>query len=423
MIIFANIGGFVIRENDDEPFYNQWGTNEPSFYQVFGTHEINVLPGNIPAANSNQFLFNGMLRYKIPFGNAKLIYLHDHHKYQDNTQPIRWLFNQSHIPEVIDHAHIFSAQFESQLPARIKSKLQFEMSSMRSKTMDPVQKDDFLNYSDLRTAFENTGTPSESYYWMLPYTNVHGFYFDWEDAILADYTKRTEDALTFSTHFEKTIRSNQLRTGVSYKSSQHRYYHMNHGVQTELGRYGTAVFADTLQLISYFNKSYGYDMFGNSINGDEHWFDGPRKPVIYSLYLEDEINADESTFTIGLSYKKINTGAYRDRSLTNPFYYRTSSQFALINSRYDKDKYFSYFLPYAAWTLHQNNRLRHKLVYKKSVSLPKLEDVYMSRGEKSLRIPVVFLTPSQKAQTPIRLFPKISTCKPIFYHPSFCGCI
>ncbi|KAA3612683.1 MAG: hypothetical protein DWQ05_18720 [Calditrichaeota bacterium] len=114
------------------------------FSEIYGTNQIVVKPGNIPAAKSDQWLFNGMLKYDASFGLAKLIYLDDKKTFQANDTPIRWLFNQSRIPETTDHTRVVSAQLDFKLPLGIDSHWQADYFSSKSKTWDPLQEDDFF---------------------------------------------------------------------------------------------------------------------------------------------------------------------------------------------------------------------------------------------------------------------------------------
>ncbi len=103
------------------------------FTAIFGGNQIVLQPGNIPAANNDQWLFNGMLKYQSQLASAKLIYLADKQTFQANNVPIRNLYNQARIPEISEQTQVISAQFDSKLPFAVESHLQFDYFSSSTK--------------------------------------------------------------------------------------------------------------------------------------------------------------------------------------------------------------------------------------------------------------------------------------------------
>ncbi|KAA3612687.1 MAG: TonB-dependent receptor [Calditrichaeota bacterium] len=393
------IAGFEMEHFDDHyrkfwPGFTLGGSEKPleidpasvvprTFEEVFGTDKIVVKPGNVPAANSDQWLFNGMLTYKTSSGLAKLIFLEDKRTFQENDTPIRWIFNQKRIPETTDHTRVISAQFDAIMPFGIKSHLQADYFSSKSKTWDPLQKNDFLNYRE-DEAFENIGLSWGEYKWSSPaYSRVSGFFFDWDEALLTNYQKREETNLTLKFDIERSFNSNKLKSGLSINHGTHRYYRMLNSLQVSLRRDELTFPGETFTTAMYYVTNYGFNLFGEKIDNSTSWSDGPRKPQQVEIFLEDEIRFDQSIFTFGLNYLKINTGAYRYPSLNDPIFYTTGDQFQNSGNDYDKDKIHNYFLPNFTWHFEQNNRLTYQLQIARSASLPKLDTIYMGKGEKN----------------------------------------
>ncbi|KAA3612686.1 MAG: hypothetical protein DWQ05_18735 [Calditrichaeota bacterium] len=355
------------------------------FSEIYGTNQIVVKPGNIPAAKSDQWLFNGMLKYDASFGLAKLIYLDDKKTFQANDTPIRWLFNQSRIPETTDHTRVVSAQLDFKLPFGIDSHWQTDYFSMKSRTRDPLQENDFLNYNQ-DNAFIEIGIPPDEHW--RSYSQIYGYDFNWNGAIISDFYKYDERRVKFSFNVVKCNKITKFKAGAYIENNLHRKFSLPSNIFS-FDNFNSLFDVENQNKLIEFStfSNWGYDWFGEEIEEADYWNDGPRKPQNLGVYLENSFEMDNSLITIGLQYASFKTGALQIPSLKSPpfndFNRETLDYDYPPSSDFDSNNKKSHILPKLNWIYKYKPNSFISLFYGRSATMPKLDDLYLSKGERN----------------------------------------
>ncbi|MGA9117870.1 MAG: carboxypeptidase-like regulatory domain-containing protein [Bacteroidota bacterium] len=132
---------------------------------------------------------------------------------------------------------------------------------------------------------------------------------------IAGFEKRSQTSIGGRVDFTMQLKQHEVKVGGSYQ----RYTIREYNPSSELSWYRLqkeATSADQLELElmkigGTGSNTYGYDVFGNQINGDvikngAFYYMGPRHPGFGAAYIQDKIELSDIILNIGLRYDYIN---------------------------------------------------------------------------------------------------------------------
>ena len=132
---------------------------------------------------------------------------------------------------------------------------------------------------------------------------------------IAGYEKRSQQSLGGRIDFTAQLKQHEVKVGGSFQRYTIREYNPN-GPLTWYRLQQEATSADQLELElmkigGVGANTYGYDVFGNQINGDviknnAFFYMGPRHPTFGAAYVQDKIELSDIILNIGLRYDYIN---------------------------------------------------------------------------------------------------------------------
>ena len=306
--------------------------------EILGVDKIEILPGNIPNANSDLFALNGVINATVAAVDVSVIGLYNWRKKQLNGTPIRDVFNSKRIPVSEEHAGVLSCQIEYTAPFNIFTHTQIDYLTTQQKTYDPLFGDNFMRYRDsLAIVSEGLmwGTQDEylnsiyySYLLGPDEMNFNGFLFRKPGDLLTGYSKSKEDRISFSMSAKKRMKNHLFEIGGAYQQSTIRKFSINNHFQYVMYYFHRPenVSAGSLDHKLYMRNygevdAYGYDVYGTKIDEDNRVMEGPRQPRHYSFFVQDAFSLNKMDLVLGLRYDNYSSDALRLIDPANPGFY------------------------------------------------------------------------------------------------------
>jgi len=261
---------------------------------------------------------------------------------------------------------------------------------------DPRFGSDFMKYQDslANAPFGDTREWRRRYRGPLAYSVGYNFGFTAPGTPINSYFINSQRQLQGSLDFVSQVTKNwELKVGGRYESWLMRQYNIGDiaaGLELLNGTNGRT--PTTLQgearRVQWARQAgvnnYGYDVFGNKVDGDVTAKDAPNKPIFGSAYVQNKFEYRDLVVNVGLRYEYFDP---RTRSFADPQNYLATS--------YDQDldvvkeetlgegASFDYVLPRLNFSFPVTDRTVFYAQYGKYVQMPSLNNFY--RGLISLR--------------------------------------
>ena len=364
---------------EDEFFTGQ------TLQEVVGTEELVVSPGNIPEAASLRYTMNGLITADYSPLKLRLVSALNWHEEQQNSTPIRNMFNLERTPEQKQSAGFISLQADYSGSRDWQGNLQFDYLRSSEKTFDPVFEDNFLFYLDSLATVERglnyvpeSGTFHGDFY-------IHRFPFSRPGELQATYSKSEENYWGFSGAVQKKFGDHQLKLGGAFQRRTLRQFSINSlgqymGILQEFG--GDPGSLNEAELLRVRNggdvRTIGYDVFGNEINKSDEVQDAPRHPQKYSLFLEERFQSQSVLLNFGIRYASFASDALGFSDPVNPEFKRDS--FYGFNPLPSSLASQSFILPRFKAAFFVDEQLSFQFQFGKFVQQPRLRDQYSSRA-------------------------------------------
>ncbi len=230
-----------------------------------------------------------------------------------------------------------SGRFEHQLTNYLRYSVDAGMSRKHSERYDDYFGNDWRKWSDsLAVARHTNGRVQYQNSWRSEYDySINGFSFERNGSLNNPwYFKQDQRALFGRLDLQAALGSHRIRLGLDARSYLMRNYEVNTiDVKYLTERYGSESFFPDMWLRELQEAhNFGYDALGHKI---EKGFNGPKKPLFASAYLEDRIIHKNAVFTFGLRYDYFDTD---DNVLLNPGSPKVNEAERLISDDGWKDK-------------------------------------------------------------------------------------
>ncbi len=269
-----------------------------------------------------------------------------------------------------------------------------------SEAMDPLLRDNWQVYGDSvanaqvgavwnRTARDITTKRMGRYQQPTPY-DIFGFQFSAPNDVIAGYSKTKREILNFgaafSTEFDKI---HSIKIGGELSTYTLRSYALSAG---GAAGYANAVYSNGLltnpktleQLLILRTNGYGYDLFGNEVNGDFNASGGvldagllaPKRPLFAGAYIEDKITYKDLILNVGLRYDYFDVDNLTLKDVTRPELAVDFNTNEINPAGLEKTPTFSAVSPRLGFSFPVTDQTVFHAQYGKFVQQSRLRDMY-----------------------------------------------
>jgi len=211
----------------------------------------------------------------------------------------------------------FSASVSHVLSDKLFYKVTAGFFFTNSEVTDPYLGADYWSYGDsLANAKAGANTSNFSSRYVNPiFKTFYGWSFSQDGLVSTNYSKNSTAGLSGRLDFTWTPnKQNYIKAGVDLKQSNIRNWSISRAggqrsfafaLNNEMEKLTNPTAAQVNKikrdiLYLYGINNYGYDLFGNSIDGDGLY--APHKPVELGVYLQDKIELDNLILNVGLRW-------------------------------------------------------------------------------------------------------------------------
>jgi hypothetical protein len=288
-------------------------------------------------------------------------------------------------------------------------------------SFDPRFGSDWIKYPDslANSSFEDTKSWIRRYRGPNPYIVAQGFSFNAPNAPNNAYQINSQRSIEGSVDFVSQITKKwEFKAGGRLEAWLMRLFAIGSiagGLEELYGIHGDAPksygSADERRVAwgkAAGVNNYGYDVYGNQVDGDVTDVDAPRKPIFASAYLQNKIEYNDLILNFGLRYEYFNP---RTRAFNDPVNFQNDFNTGLDiikEGQLQEGATYQYVLPRLNFSFPVTDRTVFYAQYGKYVQMPRLTDLY--RGFISLSATVspvtrgfAFLTPIGFTARPERL--------------------
>ncbi|MCU0643926.1 MAG: hypothetical protein MUC94_06660 [bacterium] len=375
-----------------------------SLYQIAGADRITIRPGNLPHANADQFTLNGIIEADYTPFVFRMIGLYNDEKQQQNDTPIYHVFNPRRIPVLEQYAGLLSLQMDYAGAKNLNAHFQLDWLGSGHKNYDPLFGDNFWLYRD-SLAIIAKGLPWETQSSLTQFydsyiigpedLNFYWFYFSSPGDIIAAYSKSIENYWAISGSVQKKIGQHHLNFGAAFQRRTLRQFTIGNSLQymneyRKLEKVNGSYDPDQLLQMRNWGEvdAFGFDIFGNKIDKTDEVNDGPRHPINYSFYLEDQFISGNLQIDQGLRYDSFSSDEPIFPNPTNPdvidVWYTSTGCFApaanILPQAMIKSSSHNYLQPRLGASFLINDRLRLNVDWGKYAQQVRFSDVYSSRA-------------------------------------------
>ena len=299
----------------------QWSNK--TLYELLGTDEIDVQPGNIPEAGSRRYTLNSAISADLGAVDLRLTGLYNWHRKQINNTPIQNIFNPKRIPESKQQASLISLQMDYWHKWLGDIRLQIDHQTSSEKTYDPLFEDDFTLYRDSLAVekkgvnfaidpdifFDSRFDPSLQGPGTITYIE---FPFSMPGQVLTDYGRWQDNRLGVAGEIKKKMGKHMLTLGGQWEKRTVRRFRVNTLLsymqeKRENERSPEPLSNEDLQLALRERgdiEAYGYDVFGNKVNNNMEAADAPARPQTNTVYISDQVKTGNVLLNFGLRYDR-----------------------------------------------------------------------------------------------------------------------
>jgi outer membrane receptor protein involved in Fe transport len=277
---------------------------------------LEVLPGNLPGMSRNRYTGNGTITFDY---NPIIVRLGGSISWQEihgTAFVIPEIFNLGRLPVTEASDFLLNAKVTHIISPKVLYEVNVGYGDNRDKRFDPDLGDDFLKYGDslANAAFgyhyrNYTNGPGNSNFGAGSPTgyNLYGFPFDRYGEPQTAFQKRSQTRLVGSVDVTAQLGSvHEFKFGGSFESYELRLFGITRpGAGTVLNWYRNnpdlartpGPDRDYAVGNNAGANNYGYDFYGNEIDGG---LDGPKQPKFFAGYIQDKIEYDDLIVNVGL---------------------------------------------------------------------------------------------------------------------------
>ncbi len=248
----------------------------------------------------------------------------------------------------------------------------------RSKTYDPIFKDNYLLYSDSLAASQFGWTQPGYSTSSVPY-DFYGYPFNRPGTNLSGFTKTHNNYMTASLSFTGQLGKHALKMGGSFQ----RYTVRSYALTANTDNFLTSVRSNPdaareslsgLILNNLYTSitNYGFDVFGNETN--ESGVFAPKHPLLASGFVQDRFEINDLVINAGLRYDHIDMDSWKWQ---NP-YFPTVDLDTHTPTSVEKGNVYDYISPRIGFAFPVTDRTVFHLQFGKFVQAPALDQVYIA---------------------------------------------
>lgn len=372
--------------------------------------------GNTPGTMRNRYSIDGTLTFDY---NPIIVRIGGTYSWQRqqiydqrpdvHDSPIVHIFNQSRIPLNDQGNGLVNLKLTHFLTPKTFYELNFSLYDDRAKTYDPLFGDDYLHYKDSLLLSDMGYNTNASFSENPTDYSLNSFPFDRPGKSIAMYAKEHQQYYGASADVTSQLSAHELKVGGGFQRYTIRGFsvgrrpgredllatirsspdlYRNPGTYDPLtGDYSRDIF---YRDAGDFINAYGYDIYGNEINGG---FDGPRHPIFSDVYLLDKLELSDLIVNAGLRLDIIDTDdrQFRDFIDVNGTYGRPgehysasnplqTSSYELIPAGIEKKPAFKQVSPRLGFSFPVSDRTTFHVQYGKFLQAPQLSTLYAGRG-------------------------------------------
>jgi outer membrane receptor protein involved in Fe transport len=289
-------------------------------------------------------------------------------------------------------------------------------------SLDPRFGSDFMKYPDrlANEPFGDTGNWTRRYRGPLVYSTANGFEFEAPGAPLNSYFKNSQRSLQGSLDFVSQVTKNwELKVGGRYETWLMRQFNIGNiasGLELLNGLDGNtpgSFASEESRRVQWARQAgvnnYGYDVFGNKVNGSVTDRDAPKKPIFGSAYAQNKFEYRDLVLNVGLRYEYFDP---RARNFNDPQNYLSAdfdqSLDIIKEETLTEGESYDFLLPRLNFSFPVTDKTIFYAQYGKYVQMPSLNNLYvglitLSRTLSPVTRGNAFLTPVGFLAKPERL--------------------
>src|SRR6267143_4407590 len=362
-------------------------------------HVLDFQAGNVAGTLRNRYSTNGTLTFDYSPFIVRVGGTFSWQRERVNDFPIVHMFNAARLPLTDQTDGLLNIKLTHFVNSKTFYEVNLSYFDSRSKTYDPLFGDDYLHYKDSLLLSEQGFNTNLSYAQNPTPYNLAGFPFDRPGRLIAQYQKGKQFSLGGSADLTSQIGPHELKLGGSVNRYTVRAFRLgrrsprpNEGDLEQLlsslrgdpntyrgpGAYDpiTDSYARDVAYLKAgaFISSYGYDVYGNEINGG---FDGPKHPMYSAVYVTDKLELNDLIVNGGLRLDILDNDDRDLISATNPSVTRAD---LIIPSGFIRKPAFKQVSPRLGFSFPVTDRTQFHMQYGKFLQSPQLSTIYAGRG-------------------------------------------
>jgi hypothetical protein len=256
-------------------------------------------------------------------------------------------------------------------------------------SFDPRFGSDWIKYPDslANSAFEDTKNWVRRYRGPNPYIVAQGFSFSAPNAPNNAYQINSQRSIEGTIDFVSQLTKKwEFKAGGRLEAWLMRAFIVGNiatGLEALNGIYGNSpkTYASEAERRVDWAKAagvnnYGYDVYGNKVDGDVTAQDAPKKPIFASAYFQNKLEYNDLVINFGLRYEYFNP---RTRAFNDPINFEQDfdTQLDVIKeSQLQEGPKYQYVLPRLNFSFPVTDRTVFYAQYGKYVQMPRLTDFY-----------------------------------------------
>ena len=320
--------------------------------------------GNAPGGSDNRWIMTGTALLDL---SPVRIRIAGSYAYDRSQTPagLENLLNQSRLPLNIGKDGFVNARVTHDVSPIFSYEADFSYTGKTFVTEDPQLLDNIFAYGDPRanaalgyTLYTLNGFPNN---WPAYYLWNSDFLVNQPGTQVAEYGKTSQES--FGARAGITIRAgvHELRAGGEYTQYTTREFAPSRVFSLWLMRQQSTSPAALDRALAWNSSGigYGYDLYGREISADdvrggELYSLGPRKPLIWGVFIQDRIDLTGAQITLGIRYDYIDPGA---KDLANPYAIQVAPDGLLLASQIINDATTSQISPRIGLAIPLGNRV------------------------------------------------------------------
>jgi hypothetical protein len=347
-----------------------------------------VLPsGNAVGGGDNNWIMTGTALLDLSQIQLRVSGSYSYDKNQSTTTQIN-LLNESRLPLQVQRNGFLNARFSHVLSPTLFYEASFNYYNNTYISEDPQMTSNIFSYGDpAANAALGYTLQGPSLNWSAYQLWGGAFTVNQPGTQIAGYERRSQ--ISFGGRADLTAQLNQheLKFGGEYTQYKIREYNPNgvfnwYNIQQKNAGNPTQLELALLQQ-GIGTNSYGYDVFGNTIENDvirngSLYYLGPRKPVFAAAYVQDKVELSDIILNLGLRYDYINPDSKDVADPSNLFF--DANNLLLANQLVSTQKT-SQVSPRIGFSFPVTDRTVFHAQFGKFIQQTELRDSYVSASQ------------------------------------------